>query len=501
MNLSIDLRRGPGFPYVEARVDATTVCSSTDRLPFRSGASQGVDIRCAQGTSPAVGIALLRESRRIAASDASVRITDADAEIVRWASIAGLDVVADHPGTVLASRPARPETRHGLVSILIPAYRPDFLDEALRSARGQTHTNSEILVGDDCPDDACTAIVERHAAEDLRIRLLRVGPGAGSLVNYLTLFDEAAGEFVKFLNDDDLLERTCVERMVAVLVDHPEVTVVTSHRRRIDAAGDLLLDTLPTLRIAADDCIINGPSAINDVLHRKLNWIGEPTTGLFRRADITDDEPTLFSYMGRRGMANVDVTLWVRLLSRGDLAYLVETQSSFRQHPMQEQLTYEDFQTVAHAAWEQIREDALASGIDWREPGKLATTDMTMRPWWDDRTRTAVIDADEALSAGDLDGAAAAFRAAVEHAPIAVWCAQILHLAGRTAEAVALVESVIREQPTRVPALVSLADLYDASGRPELAARCRETASRLQPFDVELARRAGRAPAVRPAAA
>jgi glycosyltransferase involved in cell wall biosynthesis len=48
-----------------------------------------------------------------------------------------------------------------VVSILIPAFRPTWLDIAIKSALAQTYTDFELLVSDDCPNDGVRKTMEK----------------------------------------------------------------------------------------------------------------------------------------------------------------------------------------------------------------------------------------------------------------------------------------------------------------------------------------------------
>lgn len=356
-----------------------------------------------------------------------------------------------------------------LVSVLIPAYRATYLDEALWSARSQTWAALEILVGDDCPDASVRELVDQHAREDDRITLVPVGPGAGSLRNYLTLFEHASGEYVKYLNDDDLLAPECIERQARCLQRLPHVTLVTSHRQRIDEHGNPLPDDLATLRPVPLDAIIPGPDAIGDVLRRRVNWIGEPTTAMFRRRDIDDAEPSLFAFAGRPARANVDVTLWARLLSRGDLAYLCPSLSSFRQHAEQEQRTYEDFARVAHEAWEQICGDGFRMGLVARRQREARHVPLELRPWWPLSTEADVCAADVALQEGRVDEALtfldAAHGATPDDSTVGVLRARLHAAAGDANTAMQILVVALEADPQDVPALLALAELAEHIGQ------------------------------------
>ena len=345
-------------------------------------------------------------------------------ELCRIGGMAGLELLGRvAPGqsdvAELANRETRPGSRlvvefehrrptpsvhEPMVSILIPAYRAAYLDEALHSARAQTWRRLEIVVGDDCPDEAVADIVSAHAAEDARVRYLRNDPPSGARANYYRLFREAAGEYIKYLNDDDVLHPRAVERMASCLRALPRVSLVTSHRRRIAGDGTFLGDDGATASPVHEDAVLHGPGVVASMLGRLTNWVGEPTTTMFRREDVTSVEPELFAFGGRAAIANGDLTLWTRLLSRGDLCYLRSTLSLFRQHDGQAQAD-EAFRQRAGAAWQQLDFDAARMGLTGPALRRVHARPLDLPPWWATEARDAVLAADAALADGRADAA------------------------------------------------------------------------------------------------
>jgi len=113
-----------------------------------------------------------------------------------------------------ASEGSHPEER-ALVSVVVPVYNVEaYLDECLASVRAQTHERLEILLVDDGSTDGSPAIAARHAAEDPRIRVVRqANAGLGSARN--TGIRAATGDFLTFVDSDDLLRPDGVRQMVA----------------------------------------------------------------------------------------------------------------------------------------------------------------------------------------------------------------------------------------------------------------------------------------------
>ena len=222
-----------------------------------------------------------------------------------------------------------------LVSILIPAYNERFFAQALASARGQTHPAIEIVVCDDSPGEA----IERTVREshDPRIRYARNPQRLGFHGNFTRCFEEARGELIKFLNDDDRLRPRCVEALVAGLQFDPRVTLAVSRRAVIDETGAVQPDVAVTIPLARFSCMIPGTELGDFVLINGLNLIGEPSTGLFRKRDLPREAGSLFAWGATEYHVLADMSLWLRLLARGAAFFQAPVLSEFRMHPGQEQ--------------------------------------------------------------------------------------------------------------------------------------------------------------------
>lgn len=97
----------------------------------------------------------------------------------------------------------------------MPIYKVEaYLDECLASLRAQTYQRLEIIVVDDGSPDGSTAIAERHATQDPRIRVIsRANGGLGAARN--TGIKHARGDYYFFVDSDDVVPSTSIARMVA----------------------------------------------------------------------------------------------------------------------------------------------------------------------------------------------------------------------------------------------------------------------------------------------
>lgn len=228
-----------------------------------------------------------------------------------------------------------------LVSITIPSYRPTFFEAALQSALAQTYTNTEIVICDDCPNDAIARIVEKYASAHPRIRYFRNSERLNRQ-NLVKCVDVAEGEFIKFLNDDDLLTPNCVERMLGCFRTLPDITLVTSKRMRIDEEGRTLPEIFETLPVVSEDAVIEGLTLGAALLSSFRNFVGEPTTAMFRRADVAHLKPDYLAVDNHAVYGINDIAVWTNLAIQGNAVYLVEPLSRFRIHANQSQAELRD---------------------------------------------------------------------------------------------------------------------------------------------------------------
>ena len=124
------------------------------------------------------------------------------------------------------------------VSIAVTTFRrPEYLAESLRSVLAQTHDDWEATVYDNAADPATEAVV--RGLGDERITYVRRHRDLGVVENALDGLARCRGDFVLKLDDDDLLDATCLEELLAPFEGHPEVTLSASDYAIIDEHGAL----------------------------------------------------------------------------------------------------------------------------------------------------------------------------------------------------------------------------------------------------------------------
>ena len=127
-------------------------------------------------------------------------------------------------------------------SILIPAYKSAFLQEAIASVLSQTYADLELIISDDCSPEPIKAICSPFL-KDCRVkyRSNEKNMGAKNLsAHWNLLLQYATGEYVIVPGDDDVFEPNYLEEVSQVIDRYPDIDLIRARTRRIDQNGDEL---------------------------------------------------------------------------------------------------------------------------------------------------------------------------------------------------------------------------------------------------------------------
>ena len=95
-------------------------------------------------------------------------------------------------------------------SVVLIAYNAErTIERAIQSACGQSEKSIEIICVDDGSMDSTRAIMQTYAARDWRIRVL-TQPNSGTLAARTVGIRQAAGQYILFLDSDDMLRPEAV---------------------------------------------------------------------------------------------------------------------------------------------------------------------------------------------------------------------------------------------------------------------------------------------------
>jgi glycosyltransferase involved in cell wall biosynthesis len=209
------------------------------------------------------------------------------------------------------------------VSVCVPTYNgEEFVERTLRSVLAQEYEDFEIVLGDDGSTDNTLDVVKQF--DDERLRVVAGISGVNAPANFNRLIAASRGKYVKVLCQDDTLYPECLGRQVAAMeAGASRGVVLVSCRRDIVDDHDRIVYRHRGWRGASG--VIDGTQAMRASVRAGTNLIGEPSATLCSRdvVEAVGGYALDQSYM-------VDLDLWLRMLDRGNLAYLPESLCTFR---------------------------------------------------------------------------------------------------------------------------------------------------------------------------
>lgn len=123
-----------------------------------------------------------------------------------------------------------------VVSVLMPVYNADkYVKEAINSILNQTYKDFELVVLNDASSDSSKDII--HSFQDARIRYIENEQNGGLSFSRNRLLSEATGQYIAWLDADDIAYPARLEEEVRFLDEHKEHAMVASWARLIDAEG------------------------------------------------------------------------------------------------------------------------------------------------------------------------------------------------------------------------------------------------------------------------
>ena len=124
-----------------------------------------------------------------------------------------------------------------LVSVVIPAFnRAGLIGRAIESVARQTYADIEIIVADDASTDNTAAVV--GAIQDPRVRYLSSERNAGASAARNMGIHAASGDFVAFLDSDDVWMANKLELQLAAVRQHPDWSSVVCYTQAIVDNGN-----------------------------------------------------------------------------------------------------------------------------------------------------------------------------------------------------------------------------------------------------------------------
>lgn len=223
-----------------------------------------------------------------------------------------------------------------LVSICIPTYNGSkHLEACLDSVISQTYQNTEIIIVDDQSTDMTWELLNQYATKDNRIRLFRNETNLGLVGNWNRCIELAKGEWIKFVFQDDWLDRDCLRKMVATSEADGALLTVCRREFVFELVNDLVIAEYekfsnhfsPEGQFPNQQRISSQEFCGVLLKHPAVNFLGEPTAMLIHSNAITH-----YGIFNPEFIQLCDLEYWARIGCNAGISYVPETLAYFRVH-------------------------------------------------------------------------------------------------------------------------------------------------------------------------
>ena len=113
------------------------------------------------------------------------------------------------------------------ISVIMTSYNyASVISEAIKSVQAQTFSDWELIIIDDCSTDNSAQIISDFAKSDNRIKFIQNSENLGLKKSMIKALEATSGEWVAFLESDDIWVRDCLEKRLKIAEKFPEVALI-----------------------------------------------------------------------------------------------------------------------------------------------------------------------------------------------------------------------------------------------------------------------------------
>ena len=207
-----------------------------------------------------------------------------------------------------------------LISVIIPVYNVSkYLDDCMDSVIAQSYKNLEIILVDDGSTDGCPQKCDYYASKDMRIKVIHQ-PNGGMSDARNTALSVCKGEYISFVDSDDVVSNDYIETLYMVLRDNEVELSICNYENfssEIPPNRTFLLDSTIYNAREAIGIILKGnpftPSAWGKLYHRRLFQELRFPNGIMIGEDLA--------------------TVWKAMFQANTVAYTNAVKYYYRQNP------------------------------------------------------------------------------------------------------------------------------------------------------------------------
>jgi glycosyltransferase involved in cell wall biosynthesis len=217
-----------------------------------------------------------------------------------------------------------------LVSICIPTYnRPEYLRRAVESCLAQTYRHLEIVITDNSTNNESANMAAKWT--DPRVRYCKNDGNIGTAASMDRAISLSGGKYIKFLMDDDLLKRRCLECMVKAMEENPTAGIAMAPMELINENDARIFPRFYVFRTMhyryryqVGDGLIDRRRILRDFLTR--DYPCTVPSGIMYRAEALRAAGKVPLEAGFAG----DLALCMKVATHWDFYYIDQALSSFR---------------------------------------------------------------------------------------------------------------------------------------------------------------------------
>lgn len=204
------------------------------------------------------------------------------------------------------------------VSVLMTVYnREEFLPAAIESVLKSKFEDFEFILVDDCSSDSSWSVAEHYSNLDSRIRIYKNPVNLGDYGNRAKAASLASGDYIKYVDSDDLVYSHTLEVMIESIRQFPDAALAIGHSQpEAEQPYPLHLPSSQAWRrhFLGRGCLSCGPTA-----------------AIIRRTAFE----TVNGFRKEWGVLS-DIDLWLRLSAKWPVILLPPGLAWWRRHEQQE---------------------------------------------------------------------------------------------------------------------------------------------------------------------
>ena len=189
-----------------------------------------------------------------------------------------------------------------LVSVIMPTYNcGHFIEDAIKSVLYQTMNDWELIIVDDCSTDNTSAIVKPYLEQYKNILYKKLECNAGPAKARTEAIRMAKGQYVAFLDSDDIWLPEKLEKQIKFMIDTGAKFSCTSYRQMDESGRELHKVCIPPKKTD----------------YNKMFYLSDPIGNL----TVLYDQAALGKYEVPDIAKRNDYALWLKILHDVDYCY------------------------------------------------------------------------------------------------------------------------------------------------------------------------------------